>query len=266
MKNEILEITSFSNEKLKYVSGLKEKKNREKSGNFFIEGYREISRAKASDRIRFEFVLTSPDCYLGENEDELVRSLNAKIIRVPKSIFEKISYRDRPDGLIATAKFPDFQVPIDLKLDGAPILVIEGVEKPGNLGTILRTAEGAGFHNVFVADPRLDLLNPNVIRSSTGTLFTLNVYQGEIQELYPLFKNQGYRTVAVTPEAKSLYWDGNLKGKTALVFGSEQYGLSHFVRTQSDEYVSLPMKGVADSLNLAMSAGILMYEVLRQNR
>lgn len=266
MKREILEITSFSNEKLKYISGLKEKKNREKSGTFFIEGFREISRAKASGKIEFEYLLISPSCYLGENEEALVNSIRSKTISVSKAIFEKISYRDRPDGLIATAKIPDFTLPRNQILSGDPILIIEGVEKPGNLGTILRTAEGAGFHSVFIADPRLDLLNPNVIRSSTGTLFTLNVYQGEIQEFYGFFREQGYRTVAVTPEAKNLYWDGNLKGKTALVFGSEQYGLSHFVRTQSDEYVSLPMKGMADSLNLAMSAGILMYEVLRQNR
>ncbi|TGK05193.1 RNA methyltransferase [Leptospira langatensis] len=261
-----LEITSFSNEKLKYISGLKEKKNRERSNTFFIEGYREIQRAKASEKIEFEYILTCPACYLGENEEELISSIDAKTILVPKQVFEKISYRDRPDGLIATANLPDFSLSKNPNLSGAPVLVIEGVEKPGNLGTILRTAEGAGFETVFVADPRLDLFNPNVIRSSTGTLFTLDVRQGEISELYPLLKKAGYRTIAVTPEAKSLYWDGNLKGKVALVFGSEQYGLSEYARTKSDEYISLPMKGVADSLNLAMSAGILMYEVLRQNR
>ncbi|TGL64226.1 TrmH family RNA methyltransferase [Leptospira sarikeiensis] len=266
MKKNVLEISSFSNEKLKYISGLKEKKNREKSKTFFIEGYREIQRAKVSGKVKFEYLLISPSCYLGENEEELVDSIDAKTILVPKQVFEKISYRDRPDGLIATAELPDFSLSPKIKLSGDPVLVIEGVEKPGNLGTILRTAEGAGFNAVFVADPRLDLFNPNVIRSSTGTLFTLDVFQSDIQELYPVLKKSGYRTIAVTPEAKSLHWDGNLKGKIALVFGSEQYGLSSYARSQSDEYISLPMKGVADSLNLAMSAGILMYEVLRQNR
>ncbi|TGK43469.1 TrmH family RNA methyltransferase [Leptospira andrefontaineae] len=266
MKKNILEISSFSNEKLKYISGLKEKKNREKSGTFFIEGFREIQRAQVSGKVKFEYLLTCPACYLGENEEDLVSSIDAKTILVPKQIFEKISYRDRPDGLIATAELPDFSLSSKTKLSTDPVLVIEGVEKPGNLGTILRTAEGAGFHKVFVADPRLDLFNPNVIRSSTGTLFTLDVYQSDIKELYPILKNAGYKTIAVTPEAKSLHWDANLKGKVALVFGSEQYGLSEYARSQSDQYISLPMKGVADSLNLAMSAGILMYEVLRQNR
>ncbi|EPG73106.1 RNA methyltransferase, TrmH family [Leptospira fainei serovar Hurstbridge str. BUT 6] len=265
-KRYYLEITSFSNEKLKYISGLKEKKNREKADAFFIEGYREISRALTSGKIKFEYILTCPECYLGENEDALVESVQAKTIIVPKPIFEKISYRDRPDGLIATAFLPDFSLPETIPLNGSPILVVEGVEKPGNLGTILRTAEGAGFNTIFVADPKLDLLNPNVIRSSTGTLFTLNVYQSLIQNLYPVLKKEGYKITAVTPEAKSVYWDSDLKGKIALVFGSEQYGLSEFARSKSDLYISLPMKGHADSLNLAMSAGILMYEVLRQNK
>ncbi|RHX86832.1 TrmH family RNA methyltransferase [Leptospira stimsonii] len=264
-----LEITSFSNEKLKNISNLKEKKHRETSGLFFIEGYREISRASKSGKVKFQNILYSPDCFLGENEYDLIREIGVKSIKVPKKVFEKISYRDRPDGLIATAHFFSTEIEafqkesIQLK-KGKPILVIEGVEKPGNLGTILRTAEGAGFHTVIVADPRLDLFNPNVIRASTGALFTLEVYLGETEAIYSILKENEYKTLAVTPEAKKLYFDSDLKGKIALVFGSEQYGLSPFARSHSDEYISLPMFGEADSLNLAMSAGIVMYEVIRQ--
>lgn len=138
------------------------------------------------------------------------------------------------------------------------------MEKPGNLGTILRTAEGAGFHSVIVADPRLDLFNPNVIRASTGALFSLEVYLGEIESIYGILKENFYRTLAVTPEAKKSYFETDLKGKIALVFGSEQYGLSSYARNCSDDYLSLPMFGEADSLNLAMSAGIVMYDVIRQ--
>ncbi|MDI7205058.1 TrmH family RNA methyltransferase [Leptospira santarosai] len=264
-----LEITSFSNEKLKHISNLKEKKHRETSGLFFIEGYREILRAQKSGKVRFENVLFSPECFLGENEFSLIRSIGAKNIKVPKKVFEKISYRDRPDGLIATARF--FPVGLDFLRKESnslkkskPILVIEGVEKPGNLGTILRTAEGAGFHSVIVADPRLDLFNPNVIRASTGALFSLEVYLGEIESIYGILKENFYRTLAVTPEAKKSYFETDLKGKIALVFGSEQYGLSSYARNCSDDYLSLPMFGEADSLNLAMSAGIVMYDVIRQ--
>ncbi|EKR06487.1 RNA methyltransferase, TrmH family [Leptospira kirschneri serovar Valbuzzi str. 200702274] len=264
-----LEITSFSNEKLKTISNLKEKKHRETSGLFFIEGYREILRAQKSGKIKFQNLLFSPECFLGENEFALIRSIGAKNIKVPKKVFEKISYRDRPDGLIATAFF--FETGLDNLQNKSntfknlkPILVIEGVEKPGNLGTILRTAEGAGFHTVLVADPKLDLFNPNVIRASTGALFTLEVYLGETKPIYEILKKNQYRTLSVTPEATKHYYNTDLKGKIALVFGSEQYGLSTYARNNSDEYVSLPMFGESDSLNLAMSAGIVMYEVIRQ--
>ncbi|WP_061249304.1 TrmH family RNA methyltransferase [Leptospira alstonii] len=264
-----LEITSFSNEKLKNISNLKDKKHRESSGLFFIEGYREIFRAQKSGKVRFQNLLYSPECFLGENEFSLIRSIGAKNIKVPKKVFEKISYRDRPDGLIATASFfpanlDAFQKRSNTFKNLKPILVIEGVEKPGNLGTILRTAEGAGFHTVLVADPRLDLFNPNVIRASTGTLFTLDVYLGETETIYEILKKNDYRTLAVTPEAEKFYFNAKLDDKIALVFGSEQYGLSTYARNHSDEYISLPMFGEADSLNLAMSAGIVMYEVVRQ--
>ncbi|TGK31109.1 RNA methyltransferase [Leptospira gomenensis] len=266
----VLEITSFSNEKLKQISHLKEKKHRESSGLFFIEGYREIHRARKSGKIEFQNVLFSPECFLGENEYSLISEIGVRSIKVPKKIFEKISYRDRPDGLVATARI--YPVGLDAFRkesentfkNSKPILVIEGVEKPGNLGTILRTAEGAGFHTVLVTDPRLDLFNPNVIRASTGALFTLNVYLGETEEVYSVLKENGYKTLAVTPEAKKRYFETDLRGKIALVFGSEQYGLSDYARSSSDEYVSLPMYGEADSLNLAMSAGIVMYETVRQ--
>ncbi|ULG84336.1 RNA methyltransferase [Leptospira interrogans] len=266
---QFLEITSFSNEKLKTISNLKEKKHRETSGLFFIEGYREILRAQKSGKIKFQNILFSPECFLGENEFSLIRSIGTKNIKVPKKIFEKVSYRDRPDGLIATAFFFEtgldtFQNKSNIFKNLKPILVIEGVEKPGNLGTILRTAEGAGFHTVLVADPKLDLFNPNVIRASTGALFTLEVYLGEIKLIYEILKKNQYRTLAVTPEATKHYYNADLKGKIALVFGSEQYGLSTYARNNSDEYVSLPMFGESDSLNLAMSAGIVMYEVIRQ--
>lgn len=264
-----LEITSFSNEKLKNISNLKEKKHRESAGLFFLEGYREILRAHKSGKVRFQNLLFSPECFLGENETALIREIGAKAIKVPKKLFEKISYRDRPDGLIATAHFfpidlDTFQKKFQTHRNKKPVLVIEGVEKPGNLGTILRTAEGAGFHTVLVADPRLDLFNPNVIRASTGALFSLDVFLGETENIYSILQKNEYRTLAVTPEAKKLYFDADLKGKIALVFGSEQYGLSPYARSHSDEYFSLPMYGEADSLNLAMSAGIVMYEVIRQ--
>ncbi|MGV3664570.1 MAG: TrmH family RNA methyltransferase, partial [Leptospira bouyouniensis] len=184
----------------------------------------------------------------------------------PRKIFEKISYRDRPDGLIAVADTPSAEVPWKKiqSIDTNPILIIEGVEKPGNLGTILRTAEGAGVGLVIVTDPRIDLFNPNVVRASTGTIFTLPVYIGDLTEVLIELQKQGYKRYAVTPEGKTLYTSVNLKEKSVFLFGSEQYGLSPLAKELADTTLYLPMLGEADSLNLAMSCGIVLYESIRQ--
>lgn len=259
-------ITSFSNEKLKYVSSLKEKKNRDKNLQFFLEGYRELKKAFESKKISIQSLFVSQECFLGENEEALIMEIEhsgTHVFELPRKIFEKISYRDRPDGLIAICKIPDFSL-LNQKLEGNFFAIIEGVEKPGNLGTILRTAEGAGVDAVFVVDSRLDLFNPNVIRASTGTLFTLPVYITDLASLLRFLKTHSIRTLAVTPEVSTYYFEENLKESIAFLFGSEQYGLSEFAKTNADGKVSIPMKGSADSLNLAMSAGILFYETIRQ--
>ncbi len=259
-------ITSFSNEKLKTVSSLKEKKNREKQNQFFLEGYRELKKAYESKKIHFHSLFVSQECFLGENEEGLIleiEKMGTQIFELPRKIFEKISYRDRPDGLIAICKIPDFSF-MGENLKGNFFAIIEGVEKPGNLGTILRTAEGAGVDAVFVVDSKLDLFNPNVIRASTGTLFTLPVYITELATLLQFLKSHSIRTLAVTPEVSTYYFEENLKESIAFLFGSEQYGLSDFAKIHTDGKVSIPMRGSADSLNLAMSAGILFYETIRQ--
>jgi TrmH family RNA methyltransferase len=259
-------LSSFSNEKVKYVSSLKEKKNRDKSNQFYLEGYREIKKAIQSQKIKFNSLYISYDCFLGTNEESLISELENKkvqIFEIPRKIFEKISYRDRPDGLIAICEIPDYELKGN-KLSGDFFAIIEGVEKPGNLGTILRTAEGAGLDGIFISDSRLDLFNPNVIRSSTGTLFTLPIYVISIEDIFKILKQNNIRTLAVTPESKNVYHRENLKEPIAFIFGSEQYGLTNFSKDHSNDSISIPMKGEADSLNLAMSAGIIFYETLRQ--
>lgn len=267
-------ITSFSNPKVKWITSLKEKRNRDRENVFIMEGYREVSRAILPKRdfpipgfsIEFDSLWISPDCFLGTNEDTLVDQFDCPIYVLPQRVFEKISYRDRPDGILAVAKTPKYELsPATLNnIEINPILLIEGVEKPGNLGTILRTAEGAGVSLVLITDPRIDLFNPNVVRSSTGTLFTLPIYSIDLKSsLETLSKNQ-YQILAVTPEGETLYSNADLKKKTVLLFGSEQYGLSPEAKEMSQDSIYLPMQGEADSLNLAISSGILLYESLRQ--
>ncbi|MDX1957089.1 MAG: RNA methyltransferase [Leptospiraceae bacterium] len=260
-------ITSFSNEKIKFIQKLKSKKDREENSLFVIEGYREIKKAILG-KVKFHSLFYSSECFLGENEFELIENLNLKessIFELSRPVFEKISYRDRPDGLICLAKLPEQVSIAEIQLETKSVyLVIEGVEKPGNLGTILRTAEGAGVKAVFVADPRIDLYNPNVIRASTGTIFTLPVFLGKIDEIIALFKKSSFKVMSVTPEAEQLYFKTDLKQDLVFLFGSEQYGLSDYAKLNSDLSISIPMKGEADSLNLAMSVGILLYDTIRQ--
>lgn len=260
----ILNINSFSNEKVKYVGKLKEKKFREKEKKFFIEGYREISRSLSSGKIKFDTLYISPECFLGVNEEQLINQVQTRIIELPRKIFEKISYRDRPDGLIAIAEMPDFSFKFENELNGRTFLIIEGVEKPGNLGTILRTADGAGISGVFVTDPQVDLFNPNVIRSSTGAIFTIPTYTAKLEKLIEYLKKHNIQVIALSPEAKKSYLAQDYTKRTALLFGNEQYGLTPYAKQNCNELVSIPMQGETDSLNLAMSCGILVYEVLRQ--
>ncbi|MDZ4727868.1 MAG: TrmH family RNA methyltransferase [Leptospira sp.] len=273
MPIKVQEITSFSNPKVKWVSSLKEKRNRDEEKKFFIEGYREIQKAitkKSNDLdcfpINLHSLFISPECYLGKNEQKLVSSVHCPVYELPKKIFEKISYRDRPDGLIAIAETPNAEMIWDTlsRIDTNPILIIEGVEKPGNLGTILRSAEGAGVGLVIITDPRIDLFNPNVIRASTGTLFTLPTYISDLNNTISNLRKFGYQIYAVTPEGNILYSSVDLTKKSAFLFGSEQYGLSPEAKAISDKKLYLPMFGEADSLNLAMSCGIVLYESIRQ--
>jgi TrmH family RNA methyltransferase len=252
---------------------LRDRKTRDELGLFVIEGFRELSRFSKQDQvtphlehpIHLRELYISPDCFLGKNEWALINSLSNKVFELPRSLFEKVSYRDRPDGLLGLAEIPTPKPLSSLPWDRWEfILVIEGVEKPGNLGTILRTAEGAGVDAVLVGDPKTDLYNPNVVRSSTGVLFTIPVLASTTEEIIQYTKSSGYKVFSVTPEANKLIWDQNLKGKIVCLLGSEQYGLSSFAKSQSDQLVSLPMRGKADSLNLSACTSIVVYECLRQ--
>jgi TrmH family RNA methyltransferase len=260
-------ITSFSNEKLKFISKLKDKSFRDETGQFFIEGYREITRSLQNTEIQYRSLFIARECFLGKNEDKLIGEFARKkipIYEISQKLFEKISYRDRPDGLLSVAFTPKNDFPYSKIPDVSTYLVIEGVEKPGNLGTILRTAEGVGDCCIIVTDAKIDLYNPNVIRSSTGTLFTLPVYVAEVQRLMESFKKAKIPILSVTPEAKEMYFHKKLSLKKVLIFGSEQYGLSQYAKDHSDDHISIPMNGSADSLNLAMSVGVILYEGLRQ--
>jgi RNA methyltransferase, TrmH family len=271
-------ITSLQNPRLKQLIKLRDRRPRDEAGLFLIEGYRELKRALAAG-VKPRELYCGPDWFLGENEPALIdgaQHAGAQVFELSKEAFAKVSYRDRPDGLLAVA--PQWHRTLaDLEVagraeagPGSPaakpplLLVVEAIEKPGNLGTILRGADAAGVGAVIVCDPVTDIFNPNVVRSSTGVLFSMPVVVAGNTEVRTWLRAHGIRAVATTPAAEALYTDSDLCGPVAIIMGSEQYGLSEFWLKESDLLVRIPMAGQADSLNVAMATIITLFEAVRQ--
>lgn len=267
MEDRILTITSAQNEKIKLVLKLKEKRNREEFNLFIIEGYREISRAFDSHH-PIDTLYLCEELFLGSNEDKLIQEIGerAALIRVPKHLFEKFSYRDRPDGLLALAPIQKKSLK-DLVIDPAKtplIIVAESIEKPGNLGSILRSADATLVSAVIVCDPCTDIYNPNVVRASVGTLFSVPVIQASTEETMQYLRDNGILIVAATPHTDTLYTEVDLKQPVAIAVGTEQLGLSDAWMQSADIKVKIPMLGIADSLNVAAATTLLLYEAIRQ--
>jgi len=257
-------ITSLQNPKIKEVVKLRDRRPRDETGLFIIEGYRELKRALDAGR-PIQTLYYCPELFLGSNEGALRNQCKEAVqIECTKEVFAKISYRDRPDGLLAVAPQVHLRLS-DLKLKKNPfLLVAESIEKPGNLGTILRSCDAAGVDAVIVCDPTTDIHNPNVVRSSVGTLFTLPVIEASSEETLAYLKEHGIAVLAATPHAKSEFTQTDLKVPLAIVVGTEQYGLSENWMKNADISVRIPMFGIADSLNVASATTILLYEVVRQ--
>lgn len=262
-------ITSLQNPQVKYLVKLRQKRARDQNKEYLIEGYRELLRA-FEGKASFQTLYICPSLFLGENEQNLIDAIEksgSTIIECDPHVFERISYRDRPDGLVALAK----QSPLSLEdltlKNKIPFVVLAvQIEKPGNLGTILRSADAVGADAVVVVDQVTDIYNPNVVRASVGTLFTQPVIQVSSKEVYEWLQKHQIQIVASSPDAKRNYTDADFQKPTAILVGSEQYGLSDHWFEWADESVSIPMKGAADSLNAATSTTVLLYEVLRQRK
>lgn len=259
-------ITSLQNPRVKQLVKLRDRRPRDEAGVFLVEGYREIRRALEKNVVLAELYV-APEWFLGENEPGLIaaaEAAGAKVFELSRDAFAKVAYRERPDGLLAVA--PQWKRTLeDLTLKPQPfLLVVEAIEKPGNLGTILRSADAAGCDAVIVCDPVTDIFNPNVVRASTGVLFSVPLVVDESSRVLAWLKQKGMRTVATTPAAEKIYSDVDLRGPLAIVMGSEQYGLSDFWLKNADVPVRIPMAGQADSLNVAMATIITLFEAVRQ--
>jgi TrmH family RNA methyltransferase len=262
----------MKNPHIQEVQLLKERKERDSTNLFIIEGYRELTRAlKGGVRVKALYICRQ--FFLKESNEALIEECQKKGALVNECspyVFEKISYRDRPDGLIAIA-FQEHKNIQDLekileKKKNPFLLVAESIEKPGNLGTILRSSDAAGVDGVIICDACTDIFNPNVVRASVGTLFTQPVIETTTEDLLLFLKKEKIFALAATPHATKEYTEVDLTAPLAIVVGSEQYGLSEKWMKECDIQVKIPMMGFADSLNVATATTLLLYEVLRQRR
>lgn len=261
----MMKISSLQNPRIKSAVLLRERRYRNETGQFLIEGYREIKRALQAGR-KLETLFICPELFLGANEAELIAQTDAQVLDCSKEVFGKISYRDRPDGLLAIAPQTHLALSdLEKNLSVNPFLLIaESIEKPGNLGTILRSSDAVGVDAVIVCDPTTDIHNPNVVRSSVGTLFTVPVLEADGEETLAFLKRKKISIAAATPHAKEEFTHVDLQGPIAIVVGTEQYGLTPRWMEAADILVRIPMRGAADSLNVASATTLLLYEVLRQ--
>jgi len=261
-----LRITSRQNPHVKHAAELRVGRERRRSNQFIIDGAREISRAIASDiRLIEAFVCeelcTSPDAVAARSA---VEETNATSFIVSPDVFEKLAFGDRAEGIVVVAETPHHSLS-DLRVSEQPLIaVLEHLEKPGNVGAILRSADAAGFDAIIVADGRSDLYNPNTIRASLGTVFRPNVCEATTDETIQWLQELGLQIVTARPDAELLYTDVDLCGGTAIVLGSEAAGLSEKWSSLSANPVRLPMHGLADSLNVSTTAAVLFYEAWRQ--
>ena len=265
-------ITSAQNPKIKQLVALRDKKTREKDQQFLIEGYREIARAQKMG-YPIEALFFCEELFLGTQETKLIVEIGKKatLYHLPRHLFEKCSYRDRPDGLLAIAPIKrktlqEFSEAYQKRAGHTEpfLLLAEAIEKPGNLGSILRSCDAAGVHGVLVCDPKADVFNPNVVRASIGTLFTVPFLECSMEEALTLLEEKGIQLVAATPHAEKKFTEVDFQGPLAIAMGTEQLGLSDDIMQKADIQVKIPMLGIADSLNVAAATTLMLYEVVRQ--
>jgi len=258
-------ISSPSNPIIKDILRLKKSGERKKQDLFIIDGWREIDLAvKSGWEIKTLFYC--PELIKKNNggAGNVFNLEKEKIIEVSAAVFSKISYKEKPEGFLALAKAKKRSLS-DIKLNQNSLLIIlEQVEKPGNLGAILRTAYAAGVTAVIINDNQTDIYNPNVIRASEGQIFTQEVVSASVAETVGWLKDNKIISLAAATSGSKKYTEAILTGPVALVFGSEAEGLSPEWLRAADKLIKIPMKEGIDSLNVSVSVAIILFEALRQ--
>lgn len=279
----MMEITSAQNPRIKHLLALQQKSAlRREEGLFVVEGRRELEHCiQAGMQVHSIFCL-SPDevtTYLSSLISHLsslnskLSTLNWNLTQVSDSVYSRIAYRGSTEGIIAIIRTPQ---PLTLQsllsqkgrgVNGQPLFIIlESVEKPGNLGAILRSADAANATGVIICDPLTDLFNPNLIRSSIGAVFTVPTVACTSAECISFLKQHGIQILTAQLQDSHLYYDTPMSGPTAIVMGTESTGLTDAWRQAADAHIRIPMLGQLDSLNVSVSAAILLFEAVRQRQ
>ncbi len=292
MKSEV--VTSASNPKFKNLLALQEKsRERRGQGLFVVEGRRELEHClEGGYKVRTVFVCPelygssihaenlgqlchaedlNPSCHTEDlnpscHTEGLKGPSVSQIIEIPEQLYRKAAYRESTEGIIAEVEYKALGLS-DLKLPENPLIVVlESVEKPGNLGAVLRSADAAGASAVLICDPLTDIYNPNLIRASIGAVFTVPTVACGSSEAISFLKERGIQILTAQLQDSSLYYDVDMARGTAIVMGTESTGLSNQWRAAADAHIRIPMLGRLDSLNVSVSAAILLYEAVRQRQ
>lgn len=260
-------ITSLTNPRVKAAVRLRDRRERETTGLTIVDGAREILRALDAG-VHVEIAFLAPDLLRAPDALAVAARLRHRptTFEAAPPVLAKVAFGERSDGVVAIVRTPARTLTdLDHLLPGDPLVVVlEAVEKPGNLGAVLRTADAAGAAAVIAADPRTDLFNPNAIRASLGTIFALPVVSATTPDTLAWLARHGIRAVAAVVGADLTYTDADLTGPLAIVLGSEADGLSPAWHGPPVEPVAIPMAGIADSLNVSIAAAVLLFEAVRQ--
>jgi RNA methyltransferase, TrmH family len=261
------DIESLQNPQIKHLQKLRENRERKRSGQTRIDGGRELLRAMQAGS-RPETIYHCPERLRGDDAIAAITmatELGMMQLTISEAVYEKVRYGDRDEGLCATIRWsPGDWSSLAVAKDSSLFLVVEGIEKPGNLGALLRTADAVGVDAVVCVDPACEVDGPNVIRASMGTLFCLDVFVGDLEKVLQWLSESELQVVVTRPQASVPYYELDYRGATAIVMGAEHEGLRSDWDTLEAKAVHLPMNGVSDSLNLSVATGVLLYEALRQ--
>lgn len=257
-------IVSLQNPKVKNIAKLSKNKERREQNLFIIEGARELSLALTAD-YEIDSVFICPELFAKTDYPDVLGTIpENRLFGVSEAVFEKVAYREGSDGLLTLAK-PKSHTLNNLKLSDNPFIVIlEAVEKPGNLGAILRTVDAAQADAVIICDPATDLYNPNAIRSSVGCIFTVQTAVCTSLEALGFLHQKKIKTFAAELQAAQWYQDTDFRQPSAIIMGTEADGLTDFWLKNADTRIKIPMRGKIDSLNVSVSTAVLTFEAMRQ--